>query len=121
MKNNQSIWKSFHNAQRGIFYFFRNERNGQIQLLASLLLLVAGFYFHLNKPEWIAVVLNIGLIICLEMCNSALEKICDLITPDYHPVIRVIKDVSAGAVLWASIIGIITGIIVFGPKIYKLL
>ena len=121
MSNNHSLRKSFHNAQRGIFYFFRNEKNGQIQLLASLLVLVAGFYFQLNKSEWIAVILCIGLIISLEMCNSALEKICDLIMPEYHPVIRIIKDVAAGAVLLAAFLSVITGIIVFGPKIYKFL
>jgi len=71
--------------------------------------------------EWIVVLLCICAVLGLEMINSALEHLCNLVQRDYHPLVKKIKDVSAGAVLIASIISVVIGFIIFIPKIFALI
>lgn len=117
----QSLLKSFANAFAGMAYFFANDRNGKIHLAISVIVLATGFTFQIVATEWVAILLCIALVIGLEMLNSALEKLSDLVEPNYHPTIKVIKDVSAAAVVLAAIISVVIGIIIFLPKIMLLL
>lgn len=117
----QNVLSAFINAFNGLRYFFWNERNGKIQTTAAIVATGFAIYFHISVAEWIAVLLCIGAVLTLEMMNSALEKLCDLVQPDYHPIIKIVKDVSAGAVLFASFISVITASIIFLPKILTLL
>jgi diacylglycerol kinase len=116
----QNILSAFRNAFNGLVYFFAHERNGKIQLVAATIAVGFAIYFHVTITEWVAVVLCITSVLCLEMLNSALEKLCDLIQPNYHPIIKIVKDVSAGVVLLASITSIIIACIIFLPKIFSL-
>ncbi len=120
-KTKQSFFTALYNAFNGLFDFFSNERNGKIQLAVALATIATAAFLKISLNEWVAVLLCIGMVIGLEMLNSALEKLCDLVEPGYHPSIRVIKDISAGAVLWASIISTVAGTIIFLPKIISLL
>ena len=117
----QALNKTFANALNGIQYFFKTERNGKIQVSVSFFVILAGFYFRLSSIEWIFILLCIGAVLALEMLNSALEHLCNMVHNDYHPAIKIIKDVSAGAVLFTSFISVITGLIIFLPKILLLL
>lgn len=65
----------------------------------------------------LAVLLCIGLVMALEMVNAAIEKLCDRLHPDKHTDIKLVKDMAAGAVLWAAIISAIVGLIIFAPKL----
>ncbi len=87
----------------------------------AIAVIISGFIFKVNEIEWMMLLLCIGLVIGAEMLNSALEKICDLVHKDFHPTIKIIKDVSAAAVLWLAIISAIIGIIIFLPKLIALL
>jgi diacylglycerol kinase len=121
MKPQQSLLKSFANAFVGMGYFFANDRNGKIHLAITLIVLAAGLAFQISAIEWILILLCIALVIGLEMLNTALEKLCDMVEPNHHATIKVIKDVSAAAVVLASIISVIIGIIIFLPKALLLL
>ena len=114
----QPLIKTFINAFNGIKYFFKTERNGKIQAAVSIIIVVAGLYLHLSAFEWIITFLCIGVVLTLEMLNSALEYLCNLVHSEYHPLIKIIKDVAAGAVLFASIISSVIGLIIFLPKIF---
>ena len=116
-----SLQKSFGYALQGISFFFRNERNGRLQLLIACCVFLAGILLSISMTEWLIILLFMALVISLEMLNSALEKLCDHISPDWHPQIKVIKDMAAGAVLWSSIMSIIAGLCIFIPKIIELL
>jgi len=118
--NRRNIFSAFANAFNGLFYFFANERNGKIQLGAAAIVVAFALYFRISINEWVAVLLCIGAVLSLEMINSAIEKLCDLVHPEYHPVIKIIKDVSAAAVLFASIISAIAAAVIFLPKIFTL-
>lgn len=117
----QTVLSSFINAFNGLGNFFMRERNGRIELGAAVITAVFGFWLHISAMEWIIVLICIGLVISLEMLNSAVEKLCDMVHAEYHPVIKIVKDVSAGAVLVASIISAIIACIIFLPKLFLLL
>jgi len=112
----QKIFSAFKNAFAGLWYFFLHERNGKIQLCAAVFVIVLAICLGVTVTEWLALLLCIGAVLSLEMVNSAIEKLCDLVQEDYHPVIKIVKDVAAGAVLFAAIISIAIACFVFLPK-----
>ncbi len=119
--NKQNFSVSLFNAFEGLYYFFKNERNGQIQLLILLLTMSLGFYFCITRSEWLSVIVCFALVLSLEMINTAIEKLSDMVEPNLNPHIKIIKDVTAGAVFWASFICVIVGAVIFIPKIKQLL
>jgi len=102
-------------ALQGMKQFFSRDRNGQIQMVIGITTIILGFTVSLSSYQWLLVMFCIGLVISLEMINSAIERFCDLVTTDFHPGIKIIKDVAAGAVLVASITSLIIGLIIFIP------
>lgn len=108
-------------ALQGIKQFFSRDKNGKIQLVIGIVAIILGFTVSLTSYQWLLVLLCIGLVISLEMINSAIERYCDLVTTDFHPGIKIIKDVAAGAVLVASIMSLIIGLIIFIPALVQFL
>jgi diacylglycerol kinase len=113
------LLKAFGFAIDGIVVFFRHETNGKIQGVCAIIALALSAYYHISANEWLWILACICLVIALEMINSAIEKICNIISPDFHPTIKVIKDICAGAVLWASIFSVVIGCVIFVPKIFR--
>jgi diacylglycerol kinase (ATP) len=111
--------RTFLHALRGIGIATLGERNLRWHWLAVAIVVVAGWYYALTATEWISVLLCFALVISFEMINTAIEKVCNRIEPDKDPVIRDIKDISAGAVLVAALIAAIAGLILFIPKIFS--
>ena len=97
------------------------ERNFRIHMVATLLVIIAGFFLDLNRLEWIVIILVIGIVLISETFNSVVEQIIDYLKPEIHPKAKIIKDMSAGAVLLAAITAIIVGLTIFLPKIIQLL
>ncbi len=113
--------RSLRFALNGIWLFFRRERNGQIQGVMAMLVIAAGFLFRITKIEWMVMLVCTGLVISLEMLNSAIERICNMYTTDFHPAIKIIKDIAAAAVLWSALISLAVGLLIFVPYIVRLL
>jgi diacylglycerol kinase len=107
-------------AIQGLAAGFKRESHLQFHLIAAVLVSVAGFYFRINYLEWCILLACIFLVIICEIINTAIEKLCDVVTYDIHPTIKYIKDISAAAVLLACIFSIIAGILVLGPYLLKL-
>ena len=107
-------------ACNGWLQFFAKETNGQIQLFVAILVCIAGWFLQISQTEWMIVLGCIALVLSLEMVNSAIEKLCDHLHPEFHKQIGIVKDIAAGAVLWASFISVITGLIIFLPKVIGL-
>jgi|SRR5690554_6854894 len=105
----------FNHAFRGLYNVLRTERNFKIQLLAFLLVVVLGFVFQITIDDWIALLLVSGIVLSLEIVNSAIERLCDLYSTKENKQIKLIKDISAGAVLLAALFAIIVGVLVFYP------
>jgi len=108
-------------ALHGMKQFFSGDRNGKIQTVFGITAIALGFTLSISPSQWLLVLFCIGLVISLEMINSAIEKFCDMITTDFHPGIKVIKDVAAGAVLVASVTSLVIGLIIFIPAIVNFL
>jgi diacylglycerol kinase len=111
------LLKAFGFAMDGIVVFFRHETNGKIQGICAIVALALSAYYRISANEWLWILACICVVIALEMINSAIEKICNIISADFHPTIKVIKDICAGAVLWASIFSVVIGCVIFLPKI----
>ncbi len=109
--------RSFSYAINGLCYVLKNETNLKIHLIATLVVVAAGFYFQINTNEWCLTALTIGLVISLEIVNSAIEKLVDLVSPEKHPKAGLIKDIAAASVLFAAIIAICVACFIFLPKL----
>jgi diacylglycerol kinase (ATP) len=109
--------KSFRFAFRGVKSVFISENNAKIHLAATFLVLGAGFYFCLDTIEWLWIALSVSLVWITESINTAIEKLVNLVSPQYNKAAGDIKDVAAGAVLIAAIFALITGLCIFIPKI----
>jgi len=112
---------SFKYAFAGIFAFFKKDVNGKTELLAAVAVIIAGLYFHISAGEWMIVILCIGAVLSTEMINTSIEKICDMVQPEYHPQIKIIKDISAGAVLITAAVSLVIAGLIFIPKINSIL
>lgn len=112
--------ESFGYAFQGIRRLFKNEPNAKIHLLATILVVAGGFYFHLSASEWCISILAIASVLAAEAFNSAIEDLTDLVSPDHHPLAGHAKDLAAGAVLITAIGAAIIGFIVFFPKVKQL-
>jgi diacylglycerol kinase len=108
---------SFRYAFAGIKSLVLTEDNAKIHLLAAAAVIIAGFYFDLDRTEWCFVALSIALVFAAEAFNTALEHLTDLVSPEHHPLAGKAKDVAAGAVLLTVIGAAVVGILIFLPKI----
>ncbi len=109
--------QSFGYAFKGLQQVVRHEKHIQFHFLTAVAVVLAGWFFGLSALEWCLVVLAIGLVISAEMLNSAIEHLTNLVSPQYHPVAGMVKDIAAGAVLVASMTSAVIGLIVFLPKL----
>ena len=116
-KSQQGFFDSLFNSFQGMRHFFQNERNGKIQLAIAAVAIAAAALLGISAAEWLAVLVCVAMVIGMEMLNSALEQLCDKVESGYHPVIKTVKDVAAGAVLFTSIISVAIGVIIFLPKL----
>ncbi|UJH92223.1 diacylglycerol kinase family protein [Antarcticibacterium sp. 1MA-6-2] len=93
-------------AIKGAWILLKSEPSIQVQAVISIVVTVAGFYFDITRTEWMFQIFAIGLVLSSEGLNSAVEGIADFIHPDFHTKIGYIKDVAAGAVLFAAVTAI---------------
>ncbi len=110
--------KSFVYAWRGLLLLIRQEHNAWIHLSAAAGVVIAGFCFKITQLEWIAVVFCIGLVLAAETFNTAIEKLANVVSPDWNELIGKVKDVAAGAVLICAITAAIVGLIIFIPYVF---
>jgi diacylglycerol kinase len=105
--------RSFKHAFKGILKAIRDERNLKVQFLIAVVVIYSGFYFQLSDTEWVIILLCMALVIGLELINSAIESLVDLISQERNPLAGKAKDIAAGAVLFVSIVSLIVGILIF--------
>jgi diacylglycerol kinase (ATP) len=95
--------KSIGFAIKGALKLISTEHSVMVQSILAILLTIAGFYFQISRTDWMFQILSIGLVLSIEGLNTAVEKVADFIHPDYHERIGFIKDIAAGAVLFAAL------------------
>lgn len=114
------LYRSFGYAFEGIFSCIQKERNMKIHCCAMLLVVAAGVFFRLEPIKWCLCFILFGLVMALELVNTSIEAVVDMVTEEYRPLAKLAKDTAAGAVLIAAIMAAVTGCIIFIPEIFHL-
>lgn len=112
------IHKSFLNAFRGVLAMIKTERNFQIEILAFLLNLFLIFYLKLTSTDAALILMASAAVLSAEIFNTAIEKICDIIQPDFDERIGFIKDIAAGAVVLIVIASIFIAVFVYWKYVF---
>ena len=123
-KRQKGLKKFFHSFSypiKGLKYAYRNEQNLAVDFGIALIVVIISFLIKVSLIEAAILALTIGLVLALELINTAIEATVDLVTEDYHPLAKVAKDTSAAAVFVVAIAAALVGIIIFLPKIINLL
>jgi len=113
--------KSFKYALNGIKYAVLTQHNFYIHIIIALIAILLGFLLQINNLEWVAIIIVIGLVISAEIFNTAIEELVNLVSPQKNKKAGIVKDLSAGAVLILAVVALLTGIIIFLPKLIELI
>jgi len=105
-------------AIKGALILIKSEHSIQVQVIITILITIAGFYFDISKTEWMFQIISIGLVLSTEGLNTAIEGIADFVHPNFHNKIGYIKDVAAGAVLFSAFTAIIIAGFIYIPHIF---
>lgn len=116
-----SFLKSFSYALQGVGGAIMRERNFKVMLAMGALALVAGVIVRLDAVSWVIVILMIGVVLAGELINTAIESVVDLACPDIHPLAKLAKDLSAGAMLVLSAAVAVGGAIIYVRAILTLI
>lgn len=111
------FFRAFVYASNGVVHAVRTERNIKFHLVATVIVIVAGLILKLSLMEWCIVSVLIGGMLSLELMNSAIERVVDLVTEEILPLARQAKDLAAGAVFIYAIVSAIIGLLLFIPKL----
>ena len=109
--------ESFNAAVEGFIYVLKTERNMRVHFLTAFFFILLGIYLNFTYLELLALCITITLVLVSEMVNTAVELIVDMIKSDFHPIARVVKDISAGMVLLTSINAVVVGYMLFFAKL----
>jgi len=116
MQPKQSLLQAFRNAFHGLKFVVTTQRNAQIHLAITILVITAAIAFGVSANEWIAIVIAIGFVWATESINTAIEKLTDLASPGYHTLAKYAKDCAAAAVLISALTAVVIGVIIFLPR-----
>ena len=123
MKDNRFVkgrLKSVEYSVIGAWKLVTSEHSIMVQFGLGVVVTIAGFYFNISATEWMLQIFAVGLVLAIEGANTAVEKICDFIHPDFHSKIGFIKDIASGAVFFAALAAIAVGTIIYYPKVAAL-
>ncbi|HBI97119.1 MAG: diacylglycerol kinase [Candidatus Falkowbacteria bacterium GW2011_GWC2_38_22] len=119
MINLKRLVKSFKYAFKGLLKVFKEEQNLRIQAFFAMIVIVLALFFQINRLEWILLIFVISLVMLMELANSAVERIADILKPRIDDYVKEIKDIAAAGVMLSSFVAVIIGLIIFFPYIIK--
>ena len=114
------LGNSFVYASRGIISAYKTEQNLIVHTIALIINIILMIALKLSTVECVLIIIVITFVFTLEMVNTAIEYAIDMAMPQVHPLAKISKDVSSGAVLVASIGAVVVGIIIYLPKIIEI-
>jgi diacylglycerol kinase len=122
LKRREPHWAlaaSFGYAISGLWYAVRTQLNMRIHLSVTVAVLALGLYVGLDWTQWAVLALTIGAVLIAEMFNTVAEAALDAATPHYHPLVKIAKDVAAGAVLLTALLSVLVGLLILGPPLWS--
>lgn len=117
MINLKKLIKSFHYAFRGVITLLKNEQNARIHATATIIVGILGYILEVSRVEAAILFMAVIMVFAMEIMNTAVEKVCDLVCSKKNSKIAFIKDGTAGAVLITSVIAVVVAIFIFLPHI----
>lgn len=111
------LFRSFRHAFRGLSYAFRHEHNFQIEIVFAILVFFLAFLFRLSSMEQSILFIMVGIVLSLELLNTAIERLVDMTKSRIHPYAKLVKDIMAAAVLVSSLCAVLIGFIIFLPRV----
>jgi len=121
MNRFQQFKKSFFHAMRGMKYVIFHEKNFQNELAIAFVVVVSMICFQVTRAEMIVLILVIFGVFVMELFNTVVERVVDILKPRVHPYARLIKDLMAAGVLMTSILAVIVGVLIFTPYVLEVL
>ena len=112
--------RAFKYSWEGIKHAYTNEQSLTIHVVATILVVVFGIWLQINYYEWFFIIILIGMVVGIELLNTSIEAVVDLMSPEIHPLAKIAKDTASGAVLVLSITAAIGAALIFIPKILAL-
>jgi len=112
--------RSFQHALRGIAELLHSQHNARIHAFATVCVVAVGLFLDVSALEWCALILAVVAVWAAEALNTALEFICDVASPEFHPLVKKSKDIAAGGVLLSAIGAAAVGLVIFGPRLLSL-
>ncbi len=123
--SSKSEWEKFiagfGYAFHGLWYALRTQRNARVHIAIAILAIFLSIFFHISAVEFAMIFVAITGVFVAEMFNTVIEICVDLASPTYHPLAKIAKDVSAGAVLLNAMLSVIIGLFVLGPHVWAFL
>ena len=117
----KKILRSFAYAFKGLAYATKTQLNFRVHLVATVIAVALGYALHISVNDWQWIILSITLVLVAELFNTAIEGLTDMVSPEYNELAGHVKDVSAGAVTIAALFALVTGLIIFLPKLLLLI
>jgi diacylglycerol kinase len=111
------VLRSFGYAVEGLAVMLRTQPNFVVHVAAATLAIIAGILLHLSPPELALIVLTVALVLVIECFNTALESLCDLVSPNFHPLVKRAKDIAAAAVLISAVAAVLIAALVYFPHV----
>ncbi|NWF68669.1 MAG: diacylglycerol kinase family protein [Chloroflexi bacterium] len=112
-----SRFSSFGYALAGWLYMLRRQKNTRIQAVASVLVFLFALWLQIDVVRWAILILTITIVWMAEFLNAAVEAVINIVSPDYHPMAKVGKDVAAAAVLLGVVAAVLVGLLILGPAL----
>ncbi len=112
-----NFFKSFGYAVRGMAYVFKTERNFRVHVGVGFVIVLLMVYYHVTVPQAVFLTYAIGSVLILEIINTVMERVTDILKPRVHPYAAVMKDLMAATVLIAAIGAVISGVLILGPYV----
>lgn len=110
---------SFKYSFAGIKYAFKYEQSMTIHILIAVIIIILGLVLHISMMEWLFCFMLIGLVTATELINTSIEAVVDLTCPEMHPLAKIAKDTASAAVLVFALTALVSGLIIFLPKIIE--
>lgn len=117
---NRNFFDSFRYAAEGVITAFKEERNMRVHVFSAIGVLFLSAILTLSVSEWLWILLVTFLVIIMEILNTVVENLTDLVSPDYHPLAKTVKDMAAAVVLITSFFALVVGGIILLPKLIKM-
>jgi diacylglycerol kinase (ATP) len=114
-----NLKESFAHAIDGIIFSIIQERNLKIHFLIGFLVIILSIFLPIDKNDFIWLFFSVFFVILSELLNTLIENLLDFFINEYHPLVKIIKDISSGIVLWSSLFSLVVGIAIFGHYLFS--